>query len=95
MTSALDQFIRQRLEDMLTQPGMWGSLEAIELQAITLLEVREALIRPGHPRAVLDRYCAVLARRLGRGNSPLYVLVPASEAFLQELRAISAEMLAV
>lgn len=87
------EFVRQRIEDMLVHPGMWGSLEAVELQTITLLEVKECILRPGSsPRSVLDRYCGLLAQRYKRGNFPLHVLEPQQDTFLEVLREIVGEM---
>lgn len=56
-----------RIDEMLEAPRMWGSLEAVELQVLQLLEVRALALRPDqeleNPRRVLDTYAAFLRER--------------------------------
>jgi hypothetical protein len=57
----------QYLLEILAAPRMWGSLEAVEMQVLQLLEVRALALRPDQelasPRRVLDTYTAFLRDR--------------------------------
>jgi hypothetical protein len=70
----------QRIEEMLSAPRMWGSLEAVELQVLQLLEIRALALRPTqeleNPRRVLDTYMAFLRQRFPtQPSDPLFRLV--------------------
>ncbi len=56
-----------RIDEMLAAPRMWGSLEAVEMQVLQLLEVGALAVRPTqeleNPRRVLDTYVAFLRDR--------------------------------
>lgn len=60
-------WIDARMDSMLAAPRMWGSREAVELQALLLVELRSVVTRPvddaKDPRRVLDAYAEFLARR--------------------------------
>lgn len=63
-------WIDQRIADMLRVPRMWGSYEAVELQVLTLVELRFTILNPKtmqeKPRFVLDAY-----REFLRGDADL------------------------
>ena len=70
----------QYLHEILAAPRMWGSLEAVEMQVLQLLEVRALALRPDQelasPRRVLDTYVAFLRDRYPTQPSiPLFSLV--------------------
>lgn len=88
------QWADLRIDEMLAAPRMWGSLEAVEMQALQLLELRALALRPtqelDHPRRVLDTYMAFLQRRYPDAPpDPLFRLVgPGGEsAFSEALRS--------
>lgn len=60
-------WVQQRLEMLLAAPRMWGSFEAVELQALTLFQLKAALVNPArerdNPRRVLDQYVHYLRER--------------------------------
>lgn len=70
----------QRIDEMISAPRMWGSLEAVEMQVLQLLEIRALALRPTqeleNPRRVLDTYMAFLRERYPtRPPDPLFRLV--------------------
>src|SRR5690554_3352172 len=70
----------QYMDEILAAPLMWGSLEAVEMQILQLLEVRAMALRPTqervNPRRVIDTYNAFLRDRYpGRPSSALSNLV--------------------
>jgi hypothetical protein len=62
----LVNWVDQRMDDMLATPRMWGSDEAIEMQALLLFEVRALAMRPeqeiANPGRIMDAYAAYLAQ---------------------------------
>ncbi len=95
----------QRIDEMLSAPRMWGSLEAVEMQVLQLLEMRALALRTTqeleNPRRVLDTYMAFLRERYPkRPPDPLFRLVgDLSESefgdALQEFRATLARTILV
>jgi len=74
------RWVEGRLDDLLAAPPMWGSPEAVEMQALQLLELRLLALRPDldaeNPRRVLDTYLAFLRERFpAQPPEPLYRLV--------------------
>lgn len=75
----------QRITEVLAAPPMWGSTEAVELQLLTLFELRALALRPDqeleNPRRVLDLYVAFLRERFPSSPTvPLFKLVEDAEA---------------
>jgi hypothetical protein len=70
----IEAFVDKRLKDMCVAPPMWGSPDAVELLALTLLEI-EALVKfpdldsPTH--YVIDAYKAEILRRYPKVPGPL------------------------
>jgi len=89
-----------RIEEMLAAPRMWGaSLEAVEMQVLTLHEVRALAVdiarEVAHPRRVLDEYARLLGERFaGRAPLPLCQAVGGQddERFVAILREVSAAL---
>ncbi len=89
---------KQRMDDILEAPRMWGSNEAVELQVLLLLELRALALQPErelkNPRRILDAYTDYLGKTYPKKpNRPLFLitepddlglnLVAAFRAFLQ------------
>lgn len=78
----------ERLDALLAAPSMWGSDEAVEMQALLLLELRVLALRPAHseadPRTVFDRYTRYL-RNLYPSQQPAPLCELAGERFAAEL----------
>jgi len=59
-------WIDERTKNMLATPRAWGSDEAVEMQALLLLELRALVLRPelevGVPGRLVDAYTAYLAK---------------------------------
>lgn len=77
-------WVDQRLKDMLAAPRMWGSDEAVEMQALLLLELRALALRPeqelANPRRVLDAYASYLGKTFpSMPHRPLFQIVDADE----------------
>jgi hypothetical protein len=73
------EWIEQRIEEMLAAPSMWGTLEAVELQVLQLLELRALAVRPepelANPRRVLELYQDFLRQRFpDAASAPLHLL---------------------
>lgn len=73
-------WIEDRTDDMLEMPRAWGSDEAVEMQALLLLELRALTLQPErerrNPRRVLDAYMEYLHRtHPGKPNRPLFQIV--------------------
>ncbi len=73
-------FLNVRIEDILRSPRMYGAtLEAVELQVLTLLEVCAMLVdferEKANPRRLLDQYAKLLTRKFGIPNQPLHEIV--------------------
>lgn len=57
---------------MLAAPRMWGSLEAVELQILCLLQVRHLAVHGQDlSKALLDRHVEVVRKRFGPGPKGL------------------------
>lgn len=69
----------QRIHQLLSAPGMWGSLEAVEMQALLLLEMRALAHRPEQeleePRRVIEAYFEFLREKYPLKSEPLSALV--------------------
>ena len=60
------EFVESRLEAILTDPSGWGSLDSLEPQVLTLLEIRLLLIEPqGDTEAVQARYLDYVDAAIG------------------------------
>lgn len=73
-------WVDQRMKDMLDAPRMWGSDEAVEMQALLLLELRALALRPdkelANPRRILDAYTAYINKTFPKTpNRPLFQIV--------------------
>ena len=90
---SLQDFIDTRLVAFRDRTRMWGSNEAIELQAIQLIEIEflDASTRLNRPRLVFDAYVNELRRIHGTAVQPLYQLVDDS-AFGEALFHICAQL---
>ena len=90
-------WVDNRLDEMLRAPRMWGSREAVELQALLLLEFKTFVRHPSFgtqdPRRVLDAYLVYLRDRFPTvPGAPLYEVLserPEAEfaSVLREFRA--------
>lgn len=87
--------------DILAAPRMWGSLEAVEMQVLRLLEVRALALRPdlelATPRRVFDTYLAFLRKNYPKQPSrPLFELIESmgqgDSEFVETLRAFESMM---
>ena len=72
--------VDEQLHSMFATPGMWGSDESVELQALQLLQVRSVSIRPdfekNNPGHVLDSFHRFLKTEFpGAPSHPLFCLV--------------------
>ncbi len=54
------QRINRSLDAMAKAPRMWGSQESLELQALLLLEMKCAVLRPGEESFIRDAYEAFI-----------------------------------
>lgn len=94
------EWIDERIQEILAAPRMWGaSLEAVELQVLTLLEVRAMASNIdrelAQPRRVLDAYVTLLSDRFkNRPSRPLYEHVgdEGDSAFVAILKDLSAHL---
>lgn len=86
-------WIDERLAEMLRAPRMWGSLEAVEMQALLLAELRAFARDPAserqNPRRVLGLYVAHMSERFpADAPRPLHEIVAGDESrFVAELAA--------
>jgi hypothetical protein len=79
---------------MLAAPRMWGSDEAVEMQALLLIEMRALATRPeqelANPSRILDAYNAYLAKHFpAKPHRPLSRIVEPDDlgfALASELR---------
>lgn len=87
---AVLRWANERLDALLAAPPMWGSNEAVEMQALLLLELRALTLRPDESDAVFERYAAFLRRRFpGATPAPLCEIEGAPfEATLNEFRRL-------
>jgi len=58
----LQEFVTKRLESFRDCTAMWGSHEAVELQAMQLLELESFMRGQNNQRAVIDMYVTCLRR---------------------------------
>jgi len=73
-------WIDKRTSDMLAAPRAWGSDEAIEMQALLLLQFRALTLRPdfdhGDPGSLVDDYMEYLTRAYPKHfHRPLHQIV--------------------
>lgn len=74
-------WVERRIGEILAAPRMWGAgLEAVELQLLTLMEVRALAVNFDRefeqPRRILDEYVRLLGKRFPElPNRPLHALV--------------------
>lgn len=86
-----------RIEEILAAPGMWGTcLEAVEMQVLTLHEIRALAVNLERavvqPRRVLDEYVRLLGERFKGPARPLFQSVGADgeERFVAVLGELNA-----
>jgi len=87
-------WITARLDTILGAPRMWGSREAVELQILTLLEVRRVVCGED-PMGLLDQYVEFVRKRYpGHWNKPLYLILAAEpeEEFVRVLQELRSEL---
>lgn len=96
----LASWVDSRIEEMLAAPRMWGKcLETVELQILTLLQVR-ALVTDmerelAHPRRVLDEYVRLLGTRFkDQPPRPVHQIVgeTSDEQFVSLIRDLNAAL---
>lgn len=93
-------WIDARLDEILAAPRMWGAaLEAVEMQVLTLLEVRALVVdlerELREPRRILDAYVRILGERFPGGPPrPAHQLVAEDDddAFVALVRDLSAAL---
>lgn len=92
----ISSWVDGRVHDILSAPRMWGeSLEAVEMQVLTLLQVRALAVDSKRellqPRRILDRYVEILAERFGiRPAQPVHQICGENEArFVEVLTTLS------
>lgn len=93
-------WVDRRIEEMLAAPRMWGTgFEAVELQVLTLLQVRAVAVDIARelaaPRRILDGYVALLAERFGvHPPRPVHALVGEDEEgrFVEIVRTLVAAL---
>lgn len=72
-------FVTRRLEAFRDRTAMWGSHEAVELQALQLLEIESRHLYPeayeADVRIAIDTYIRILGRETG-DNRPLHEVEP-------------------
>lgn len=63
-TKTFAEFVTERLEAFRDRTGMWGGLEAVEMQALLLIELEAftANLDKKNPRIVLDAWVTALRR---------------------------------
>lgn len=84
------EFVDGRLDAIVTYPGGWGSVESLEPQILTLLELRLLLVHPqGNSEIVQVRYLEHVERSVGGPSTlPLVARPGTSEArVIEVLRA--------
>lgn len=87
------EFVESRLEAILTYPGGWGSLDSLEPQVLTLLEIRLVVVEPqGDTEAVQARYLDYVDAAVGGSRTlPLAArLPPGAERVVEVLRGFAA-----
>lgn len=90
----LTHWLDDRLGAVLSAPAMWGSEEAVEMQALLLFELQAFARQPGRvecaPGEVLDAYAEFLRRKFpGRPRAPLSELAPEQlSAWLSEFHGL-------
>jgi hypothetical protein len=95
------RWANERLDALLGAPPMWGSNEAVEMQALLLMELRALALRPeasdASPDAVFELYTAFLRERFpGRGPAPLCEIegAPFQETLTEFRRLVDRRVLA-
>ncbi|MBK6514450.1 MAG: hypothetical protein IPG04_10120 [Polyangiaceae bacterium] len=90
LRDTITTWVDERLREMLAAPRMWGSLEAVEMQALLLLELRALALRPetllGEPRLVIDGYASFLREKFPQlAPGPAFQLLANDEAQVRDL----------
>ena len=81
----IDNFLKVRLDEMFHTPKMWGGLEALELQALLILELR--LRVNVISKNIMDEYVRFLPTVLPKiGNNPASCKVKNHEELVIILR---------
>ncbi len=95
LSHLLVEYIDRRLDAMLAAPAMWGTDEAVELQALQLLDLRTLAFAPenrsGKPRATLDDYAGFLRRKFPEAPTLNLAALLEREGRQHELAAILGE----
>jgi hypothetical protein len=88
--AAVLRWANERLDALLGAPPMWGSNEAVEMQALLLMELRALALRPEASDAVFGLYTAFLRKRFPKqGPAPLCEIEGAPfQATLAEFRRL-------
>lgn len=86
----IDDFVKTRLDQMLTYPENWGGPEAYELQVLLLIEIEmlmaNRLAEADSLRLVLDRYSMFLQKELpSLGARPLSTVIDDFEKLSEHL----------
>lgn len=73
------EFCTDRLQDYKLCTGMWGSNEAVEAMALTIVEIETMFKFPDaynlNPRIIIETYCKILKEKYPKkGNQPLHLL---------------------
>jgi hypothetical protein len=75
MTAAFHRFVTERFEAYRDRPEMWGSNDALELSALTLMESEVQHYCPealeNNPRIVIEAYIEEIGRRFHLTTVPL------------------------
>jgi hypothetical protein len=84
LRSTILGWIEERTNDMLEAPRAWGSDEAVEMQALLLLELRALALQPErevkNPRRILDAYMGYLNKTYPhKPNRPLCQIIESDE----------------
>lgn len=84
LRSTILAWIEERTNDMLETPRAWGSDEAVEMQALLLLELRALALQPErelkNPRRIIDAYMSYLNNTYPqKPNRPLCQIVESDD----------------
>lgn len=97
VTARVLRWTDDRLAAILRAPRMWGSLEAVEMQTLLLLELRVLALRPGAepqgPASIFQSYVDFLRGRFpGHPAAPLSEIVNDEAALVQAIEAFRREV---
>ena len=88
----IDEWVLARIGLILSAPRMWGSLEAVEAQVITLCEVRQVALT-GSPGGVLEAYRAHVEKYFPRDvPAPASSLAKSESEFVFVLREFAGKL---